>query len=295
MGGIGNCLFILITGWLSVYRRFDAKSILRLWVQVWIASVVGQMAYCCITGTMPSIKNLIKTVLPVTFNVYWYFSAYLVIYLLMPFINKALDSIEQKYHKLLIIVLFVLFSVIPTFTTTAWLTGINQIAMMVTLYITGNYCRKYVNQFYRKSYLWVISSVFFIFFTELILKRFTGYDPFYFAWEMNKTSIVILSVAWFMAIVNADAHVVKPVKIISKHAFGIYLIHIGWISPLLFERFFANSKYYDSPWMILQMIVYLFAVLSVCVTIDFIYGKLYNKILKRTVDNVGERINSKLL
>ncbi|MBQ7214678.1 MAG: acyltransferase [Synergistaceae bacterium] len=292
-GGLGNCIFALITGWLSVNRNFDARKILKLCVQVWIASVIGQIAYCGITGTMPGMKDLVKTVFPITLNTYWYFSSYIVIYMLMPYINKTLDEIGRRQHKVLSVILFVLFSVIPTFTTTKWLVGINQIAMMITLYVFGNYCRRYIDKTQKmKMAIIICLSGLFIFLSELAIRKFTSFDPYYFTWEMNKTPIVVFSTALFLLGVTSRSREYMLVKIISKHAFGIYLIHIGWIRPLLFKRLFANDKYYTSPVMSLQMVACLLIVIAACVAIDYVYWRLYNSMLAKTVNRLGEKVNA---
>ncbi len=285
----------MITGFLSVKRKFDARSILKLWLQVFIASVVGQAVYCLVSGSMPGLKNLVKTFFPFTFNVYWYFSSYIVIYLLMPFINTMIDSIGQKKHKQIIGLSIILFSVIPTFTSTKWLTGINQIAMMIALYIVGSYCRKYSVSFGKKTLIsCMVLSIIFLLVSEYVIRRFSSFDPFYFAWEMNKTPVVVFAVSLFLLVVNSNIYVTAMIKRVSKHAFGIYLIHIGWISPLLFEKVFANDKLYETPMMIVQIIGYLIAVLVVCVFIDYIYNILYNKIAAGIVDKVGKKMNEKL-
>lgn len=294
-GGIGNCLFILITGFLSINRKFDARVILKLWLQVFVASVIGQAAYCMFSGSMPGLKNLVKTFLPVTFNVYWYFSSYIVIYLLMPFINTLLDTIGQRKHQILAVLSIVLFSVIPTFTTTAWLTGINQIAMMIALYLVGGYYRKYgmsINA--RLLDVAMVLSMGFILVSEYVIRRFTGFDPFYFAWEMNKTPIVVFAVALFLRVMDSNMGAAFPAKIISKHAFGIYLIHIGWMSPLLYEKLFVNT-FYSSPLMILHIAGYLVAVLVVCVLIDHLYQLLYKKVASNAIEKIGSQINSILM
>ena len=294
-GGVGNVLFILITGYLSTKRKFDAKSILKLWLQVLAVSIVGQVVYCIVSGSVPGTKNIIKTFLPVTFNVYWYFSAYIVIYFLMPFINILLDNISKKNHKLLAILGIILFSVIPTITTTKWLTGINQIAMMISLYVVGNYCKKYIDQINRKMVIFcMIVSFGFIMVTEILIHKFTSFDPFYFAWEMNKLPIVVFSIALFSLVTTCTIRITKPIKVVARHTFGIYLIHIGWISPLIFEQIFLNDRMFSSPLLILHIIIYLVTILVSCIIIDYLYEIVYQKLFSRAIDALGERINLKL-
>lgn len=62
---IGNCIFVLITGYLLYNKKFTLKRIIKLWLDVWSYSIgIGIICYCLLTtgGTpVEVIKEYIET------------------------------------------------------------------------------------------------------------------------------------------------------------------------------------------------------------------------------------------
>ena len=73
------------------------------------------MAIFIIFPDSRKIVNIIRCFLPIIFNNNWYFSAYVCVFLFIPFINKLLDNINDEQLSTYLSITFVLFSVIVIF------------------------------------------------------------------------------------------------------------------------------------------------------------------------------------
>jgi len=92
--------FGFISGYVADGRKREPASIVRMWLQVWFYSFVlsGTLALCGV-GAKPTAAEVISWALPLSFNVYWYFGAYFVLFLAMPLLNKFLFDMDEGAAK----------------------------------------------------------------------------------------------------------------------------------------------------------------------------------------------------
>jgi surface polysaccharide O-acyltransferase-like enzyme len=84
-----------------------------MWFQVFFYSfVVSLVATFCGIGGELGIKELIKSALPVTFNRFWYVTAYFGLFFAIPLLNKFVFSIDKETAKKALVIMLVLFSVL---------------------------------------------------------------------------------------------------------------------------------------------------------------------------------------
>lgn len=72
-GAIGNCIFIFITGYFLCEKNFRIRRLSLLWAQVFFYSVLCRIITIAAGIDPLNIKMLVKTLMPVAFNRYWYF------------------------------------------------------------------------------------------------------------------------------------------------------------------------------------------------------------------------------
>lgn len=113
-GKIGVVIFLLITGYFSINKNFSFKKVFILWLQIFCYSV-GFMLVFRLTGIEKWSKvDTLKTFFPLAYNQYWFITAYLYLLLLIPFINKFLNSLTKENYNKVLVVLTIIFVVIPT-------------------------------------------------------------------------------------------------------------------------------------------------------------------------------------
>lgn len=101
-----NC-YAMASGYLLFKSKCEFKKLVSLWCQVEFYSVVLFIVLGIKSDV--GIKEMISSLFPVLRNQYWYFTAYIVVFLLAPFINKMLLSLSDYEWKKLLLVLFIIF------------------------------------------------------------------------------------------------------------------------------------------------------------------------------------------
>lgn len=107
-------IYVLISGFFLADAAFRPGRLLRLWAQVFFYSA-GVPAVLVLTGILPvselGRERLLTFCFPVLREHYWFVTAYVLMCLFAPFLGKAARSIPQKQFRLLLLLLFVIFSV----------------------------------------------------------------------------------------------------------------------------------------------------------------------------------------
>ncbi len=139
-----NC-FAMASGYLMVGKRVKYRKLLPMWLTVFfyvlLFLVVGNWI---LPGSVTASDwwNL----LPVTSGKYWYFTAYVGLYLLLPFVNKGMETLSEKSFKLLLLVGFVLSSGIFLFSVEKDVFKLAQgysVWWLLYLYLLGAGIKKY--------------------------------------------------------------------------------------------------------------------------------------------------------
>ena len=109
LGNIGVVIFILITGYYSFNKTnsLNIKKIVLLILQTLFYSISIFLIFLLTTDRSIGIKDLIYSFLPITSKAYWFMTAYIVLYLFIPFINVVINNTTQKQLKTMIIYLCV--------------------------------------------------------------------------------------------------------------------------------------------------------------------------------------------
>jgi len=287
-----NC-YVLITGYFQVNSNIKVQKLLVLWGKTFFYSVVLFVIAIVFFNIDISFKSLIQVILPVSSGEYWFVSVYIMLYILSPFINHMLNTIEQKQHMKLIGVLVILFSVIPNlaFSSEAiWLEDGMGICWFVTLYCTGAYIRKYYVPTYQKKKLalvYVCTTLLipvFKFGVHLFTKVVFGHDIMSGMFYSNNSVLMLASsVLFFVLILNIrieNKAICKMVLWLSPATFGVYLIHENpymrdWIWSLLNIKKHLHDCYFG-----VWAIVVVLAIYIICSIVDKIRSCLFIKIEK---------------
>ncbi len=140
-----NC-YVLISGFFMYKQKADlrkqVKSLSKLWLMVLFFSVIGYLCVAIVFVKETSCIELIKRFFPVSRGKWWFFTVYFAMSLLSPFINSMLDTLDKTYHRILILLLLVMCSVIPMFNNWEGQLGSNygySLLWFFVLYVTGAY------------------------------------------------------------------------------------------------------------------------------------------------------------
>ncbi len=148
IGNVGVTCFVLISGYFGI--RFDLKKLIRLDLMVIFFTLLGTLAL----GDFGA-KALIKACIPVISRQYWFITCYFALCILAPFLNQIPERLSRGSFRNLLLVLLLLFSVIPTFTTYDIMQDAGKgLAHFVMIYLLGRYLALYHgNAGYRRGRL----------------------------------------------------------------------------------------------------------------------------------------------
>lgn len=149
----GVTCFVLISGYFGI--RFDLKKLISLDLMIIFFTVAGTVAL----GDF-GVKALVKSCIPVLSRQYWFITCYFALCILAPFLNQIPERLERAQFRNLLLVLLLIFSVIPTFTTYDIMQDSGKgLVDFVMVYLMGRYLSLYYRQTPQKSGRLVLSVV----------------------------------------------------------------------------------------------------------------------------------------
>lgn len=304
--GMGNNLFVLISGYFAKKSKFKLEKLMRLYVQVLFYSVTlaALMKFLHVDLT----SRLSAVVLPITHGEYWFATVYIGLYCLMPYLNIILEHADRKQLEQLLIVSGILFSVIPTFFhASGWMGdgGAFSIVWFCFLYLLGAYIRQYGQAVLAKSKiktkigLCFLGSILIVplskfaivllgrglFSEELVTK---ASEILYPSNSLPVLCASALLVLLFCSVKIENPKSAKIINLIGGVTFGIYLIHNNRnLSHYLWEK--CRVHYWlAEKGNLLVVIGILFGVFAVCGLIEWFRQQMF-KILKidKLIDKVA--------
>ena len=108
-----NC-FVMLSGYYLSERKGTVRAgrLFRIGAQVWFYSM---LTFCVAVkaGAVPlSAIPLLRALLPLTSNGYWFASAYFLMYLSVPVLNAVVQSLDRRQYKALLLVALLLAGIL---------------------------------------------------------------------------------------------------------------------------------------------------------------------------------------
>lgn len=106
-------VYMFISGYFLCTSSFKPSRLLQLWLQVWMYSVaVGLLG--ALTGVMEETAFdthfLLTLIFPVAMNHYWFMTAYIFLYILLPFLGMAVQRMTKRQLQIAALLLLIVFS-----------------------------------------------------------------------------------------------------------------------------------------------------------------------------------------
>ena len=288
-GKAGVNLFCLLTGYMLIGK--DEIKYNRL------LSVEWQVLFYTLTGLLVGyflhkeigIISVFYSLLPVITDHYWYITAYFMVFLLSPYINKLIKGLDHKSFQWLLIICYMIWCIIPFFTLREnsgmyW----NQFIWFVVMYLTGAYLKTYKNQFNKKTYVYaiiisnilLILSVFVIEWMTILNDKAISYIT-YFRWS-NSPLIVIMCISMMRLADMAPIRIIGWINFMASLVLGIYLFQENiFYQSICWQDLFNNSIPTKAINRIFHVITSVVGVIAIGGIVDFIRLKIF-KILKLT-------------
>lgn len=108
-----NC-YALISGYVGINAAYKYSNLCLLWLRVIFYTVAITILYAVLVPSSVNKTTLIKSFFPVMTRQYWYFTAYVCLFLFIPLLNKAIHGMNRTQAQTVFICLLVIFSILPT-------------------------------------------------------------------------------------------------------------------------------------------------------------------------------------
>ena len=323
LGKIGVVVFILISSYFMINSRFTFRKLLVLGGEVYFYSFLFLIVVMLFPFLSPplTIADWGVHLLPISHSAYWFVTGYIILMLLSPFLNRFIKSLSKEAFIKLLILVFVMWSVFPTFTPTFMKgpvatnfigSSFQYVAIIwfVVIYFVGSYIRLHVDLnriSYRKLTVVFFASMIITYAVSCavgyldIVNHQSGdlamifglpieavYTDTLYLWPAleNKLFLFIASVALFLMFLKRDEFSNPYINYIAGSALGVYLIHDNLlIRTYLWQNVLHPISYYWSSYFILIAIVMIVGLYLVCTFLDIIRRNTFEKIWIWIVDN----------
>lgn len=305
---LGVGIFILITGYLMVGKEFKLNRLIGIMFQLLFYSLFSLIISLLFFQETITIKLTIKTIFPFLFGNYWYLIAYITLCLLGPMFNIMLDALCKRTYLKMLIIGFVLFSIIPTFTTRDIfiLADGHSALWMFTFYSVGYYLKKYeiIGKLSNKLLILTFSLCYLLSFlgnsvVSILQKIFFDKELFIATTYFNaytSPTIILATICFFLWVMNQPIKLTRALRFLSTHAFAVYLIHASpiWMQGV-FKDSLAGLSAYSLPIMLVCFFLITSGIYLVCSLIDALRVWLVKRLnLTRVNEHVTEMIENGL-
>ena len=298
-GNFGSDVFIIISAYFLINNRNlenSPKKIVKLWGQIFFYSVFSFFVAFLLGKGDTSLKNIIKTLFPITFDNWWFASTYFVMYLIHPYLNRLLQSLSKEVYQKLILFAFFIWSIIPTFTTSSFQS--NKLIEFTLLYAIAGYIKIYGFQsnIASKSWfkLWLFSSA--LTYLSCVIFLFLGTKFEFFSshslyfYRRNSVLTIFRAVTFFMMFLTMDLGVNHLINKVASATFGVYLLHESNLLRLfLWKNVFHNADFQNSVLIIPYSLTVVLIVYIVCTLIELCRIRFVEKPILKVVYEFMDR------
>lgn len=282
-GKLGVNVFVLITGYFLINGKFKIKKTVKIWFDVFFYTIVIYLISTVLRINNFNLKNLLLCFIPFSHSEYWFFSCYLILYILSPFLNKLIKSLSQNEFVFLIAFLFLCQTILPSISGVELL---NNTSWFILLYFIGSYIKLYPNRYFNNKKLNAIS---FCLLTIIVLtSNCFGLK----LWSMKSAVNLIWSLTMFLTFKNISiTKGDKIITIIASSTFGIYLIHdSNFLRSTIWNTWFNVGYHYQMPTFIIFSIVSIITIFAVCFAIDYLKRLSVDKLFYYCSNKIENKI-----
>lgn len=266
-----NC-YVLITGYFLIDRhQLRLKGIWRVWSTTWCYAL-GIFLLAALLRLEPfTWGTLLTYATPVSSNIYWFVTSYLMLLLVAPLLSMAVQRLSKRqYECVLALGMVVCFQPLLG----QFLIGHQKILLFVFLFLAGGYVRKYGVAWHtgRKLVAAVCAAILLTMYAYTLYKNMYLETGRYLIYSMAYHGLVLpLSVAFFLLMKDLPV-APRPgryINAVASLSFAVYVIHEHpivrqrlWslVSPLLQE-----AHPWAVPFLCLLIAV---AIFTVCILIE---------------------------
>lgn len=283
-------LYMLLSGYFLSRTSFKLTRLLQLLLQVWTYSV-GIGILSILMGWCPADQvnvHLFLTLLfPVAQEHYWFITAYVFLYLLLPFIGNAVLKMDKKAFQVMLVLLLIVLCAMKSFLPFRFETDRKGYDCLwyFAMFLTAAYVRRFGISFLQKKVwgilLYVIASLA-VFGGSMVLRGIylrTGRLELIVpaCYEYNHILPFVASVGLFTAFLGWHAKenaFYRFVAQIGRYTLGVYLLHENLTVRYLWPQWLGAERADGVAGLLLCWIVAVLIVFCIGILVEFLRTKL---------------------
>lgn len=293
-------VYMMISGYVLCTSHFKLSRLLCLWIQLLTYSIgIGLMA--AFLGILPAEEwnthYLLTLLFPISMDHYWFLTAYIYLYLLLPIVGCALRYMGKKQMQVVLGFLFLVFCVVKSilpFRLEMDAKGYDCI-WYLCVFLLAAYVRKFGLVFFGKK--WRCFILYFVCvlgaFIEIVCLHkvyfATGSMSFILniAWEYNHIFTLGAALGLFLMFLNINLpeRLVKWVNFVSAYTLGVYLLHENIGIRYAWQGWFGAEPGCSVGKLLMGTISAAFVVFFVGIIVDWIRASLM-KVLHKLLMNL---------
>lgn len=273
-----NC-FVLITGYFMCKSSISLKKLIKLYLQIAFYGLVIYGIFCISGMDSFSPFKLFWSIWPVKSISLGFVSCFLIFYLFIPVLNILVNSMSQRLHKYLVVIVVAIFSVLPSFPR--FNMTHNYVSWFMALYMIASYIRLYGIfpgiSHKQWGYLTVASllagSLSVLFVSKCYYAGYiAGFNPYFFVSDSNKFLSVAIAVCSFMYFKDLKIPSSRFINSVGASTFGVLLIHANsdtmrqwlWRETVDCMGHFSESAFWTLGYAMMSVLI----IFTICALID---------------------------
>ena len=286
-------IYGLISGYVGVNSRPRFSRILELYITVYFYSAGFTLLWSILEPGSVTAEMWQKSLMPVTWNTYWYFSGYFVLFFIMPFLNRMMQNLKEEECRRLFWILFIMFSVLTTIPKMykvdfLELIGGYSFIWLAVLYVMGACLRKmrlpHISRIASLSVYFVMVLI--SWGSKILIENHTRtlYGEARYGRVLTTYSaptILICALALLFLFMNRTSYgpLDKVIRFLSPMTFAVYIIHT---QPVIWNFVLKNRVQYlkNYSWykVILPVLGYALLIYCLCTLVELIRRILFHVI-----------------
>ncbi len=304
-------LYMLISGYFLSASSFKLSRLLKLWLQVWVYSVgVGLLAYAL--GICPEsefgIHYLLTLALPVSMGHYWFMTAYVFLYILLPLMGRTVREMSKGQIQVALGLLLFAFCILKSFVPARLeMDGLGyDVLWYLCVFMTAAYIRRFGWSFLQKKgcamalYLAAILAIFLgtMGLRQLYLRTGSFGLILKICLEYNHILPLLASVGLFGAFLKCKVSggFASVINRISPYTLGVYLLHENIGVRYAWQKWLGAAEVDSVGSLFLYTVAAVVSVFAVGILVDMLRAALMkglHKLLSKW--SVYRRIVEKVL
>ncbi len=235
--------YVLISGYFMSQSKVKPSHLIKLLCQVYFYTILISMALMIagiyVINPGESMYKLIEYFFPISSEHYWYVTAYVIMFVLSPVMNAAVEKLSRKQLKVVIMGMLLWFCVIKSFVPVMFVTDHHgyDYSWFLCLYLIAAYIRKYdVRVFYNarnSAVVYFVSCV--IIFAMCLATHYynlkTGGLIYYSDIPLDLNYFFTLTAAlglfsFFRYVRLREDKLADVIRFVAPFTFGVYLLHM---------------------------------------------------------------------